>query len=114
MKLKHATSGLILFVIMVMAGCAAPTPESKIETATQPPPTKVESTATDYPPNTEVPALVPATGPTMEVGSRYYYVDGTTLVAVPAGEFLMGAEGEDNPEHTVTLDDYWIYATKVT
>ena len=114
MKLKRVTSGLILFVVMMAAGCAAPATETEIETATQPPTTRVESTATDLPPNTEVSTLTALPGPAMEVGSKYYYVDGTTLVAVPAGEFLMGAEGEDNPEHTVTLDDYWIYATKVT
>ncbi|MEP7134421.1 MAG: SUMF1/EgtB/PvdO family nonheme iron enzyme [Chloroflexota bacterium] len=50
----------------------------------------------------------------MKAGSTYYYVDGTTLVAVPAGEFLMGADGKDNPKHTVNLGDYWIYSTKVT
>ena len=113
MKLRRATASFTLFVVMMVAGCAAPATET--ESATQPPPTRVESTATDLPPNTEVLTLVPAaTGPAMEVGSRYYYVDGTSLVAVPAGEFMMGAEGEDNPEHTVTLGDYWIYATKVT
>ena len=50
----------------------------------------------------------------MEVGSSFTYVDGTTLVAVPIGPFLMGHGSADNPEHTVTLSDYWIYATKVT
>ena len=113
MKLKRVTSGLILSVVMMLAGCAAPATETDI--ATQPPqPTQVKSTATDAPPNTEVPTLTVAPGPAMEVGSRYYYVDGTTLVAIPAGEFLMGVSGEDNPEHTVTLGDYWMYATKVT
>ena len=50
----------------------------------------------------------------MEVGSSFTYVDGTSLVAVPIGPFLMGHGSADNPEHTVTLSDYWIYATKVT
>lgn len=114
MNLRRVISGLILFVVMMVAGCTAPATETETATSTEPPSVQVESTATDSPPNTEVPTLVAAPGPAMEVGSRYYYVDGTSLVAVPAGEFLMGAEGADNPEHPVTLNDYWIYSTKVT
>jgi formylglycine-generating enzyme required for sulfatase activity len=113
MKFKRVSSGLILFVIMMVTGCAAPATETGTVTE-PPPPTQLKSTATDSPPNTAVPTLTVVPGPAMEVGSTYYYVDGTTLVAVPAGEFLMGAQGADNPEHTVTLGDYWIYATKVT
>jgi len=117
MKLRRIISGLILFAVMIVAGCAAPVTETSAPTEpkpSEPQPVQAESTATDLPPNTEVPTLVAVTGPDMEVGSKYYYVDGTTLVAVPAGEFLMGAEGGNNPEHAVTLDNYWIYSTKVT
>jgi formylglycine-generating enzyme required for sulfatase activity len=53
-------------------------------------------------------------GPRMEVGSTFLYADGTTLVAVPAGTFTMGADGADNPQHQVNLSDFWIYSTKVT
>jgi formylglycine-generating enzyme required for sulfatase activity len=53
-------------------------------------------------------------GPPMEVGSTYRYVDGTLLVAVPGGPFIMGHGGTDNPEHEVTLGDFWIYQTEVT
>ena len=66
---------------------------------------------------TEPPAtLVPINlaGPPMEVGSKYPYVDGTILVAVPGGTFIMGYNGEDNPIHDVTVGDFWIYSTKVT
>jgi formylglycine-generating enzyme required for sulfatase activity len=42
-------------------------------------------------------------------------------VYVPAGEFLMGSSGSDpqadddeNPQHTVYLDGYWIGQTEVT
>ncbi|MBC7878274.1 MAG: SUMF1/EgtB/PvdO family nonheme iron enzyme [Anaerolineales bacterium] len=68
-------------------------------------------------PATEVPAtLIPIdlAGPLMEVGSKYPYVDGTILVAVPGGTFIMGYQGEDNPIHEVTVSDFWIYSTKVT
>ena len=50
----------------------------------------------------------------MAVGSSIVYKDGTTLLAVPSGPFKMGHGAADNPEHAVTLSDYWIYATKVT
>ena len=53
-------------------------------------------------------------GPPMQVGSTYLYFDGALLVAVPAGPFQMGHGGSDNPVHTVTLSDFWIYSTKVT
>ncbi|WKZ34820.1 MAG: SUMF1/EgtB/PvdO family nonheme iron enzyme [Anaerolineales bacterium] len=53
-------------------------------------------------------------GPSMAVGSKYPYVDGTILVAVPGGSFLMGHDQKDNPIHEVTLSDFWIYSTKVT
>ena len=53
-------------------------------------------------------------GPPMQVGSTYLYYDGTTLVAVPGGPFIMGHGGTDDPVHTVTLSDFWIYSTKVT
>ena len=61
-------------------------------------------------------SLVPIdlAGPKMEVGSIWLYVDGTTLVAVPAGEFTMGHGGFDNPENQVTLPDFWAYSTEVT
>lgn len=46
-------------------------------------------------------------------------VDGTVYVHVPAGEFLMGSpdgQGDDDehPQHTVTLDAFWIMQTEVT
>jgi formylglycine-generating enzyme required for sulfatase activity len=53
-------------------------------------------------------------GPPMEIGSRYPSVDGNTWLAVPAGQFVMGHGGPDNPVHNVTLSDYWIQAGKVT
>ena len=81
--------------------------------ATEPP-----ANVTEPPANvTELPAtLVPINlaGPPMEVGSKYLYVDGTILVAVPGGPFTMGYNSADNPIHEVILSDFWIYSTKVT
>ena len=65
---------------------------------------------------TEIPTLQPVAlaGPPMQVGSMWPNVDGSLLVAVPGGPFIMGHGGSDNPEHTVTLSDFWIYQAKVT
>jgi formylglycine-generating enzyme required for sulfatase activity len=45
--------------------------------------------------------------------------DGAVMVYVPAGDFLMGnPEGvggtDEQPQHTVTLDAYWVYRDDVT
>jgi len=50
----------------------------------------------------------------MEIGSTYSYVDGGMLVAVPEGEFLMGDDDSENPEHKVFVSSFWIYSTEVT
>ncbi len=51
--------------------------------------------------------------------TRMREVDGSVMVQVPAGEFVMGSpdqEGypEEHPQHTVTLDAFWIDRTEVT
>jgi len=100
-------------LIMSSLACglfAAPLTEAPVE-----PPT----TATLIPAPIEAavaPTLVTVdlSGPPMEVGSLFPYVDGSVLVAVPGGTFTMGHGGSDNPIHTVTLSDFWIYQSKVT
>ena len=108
MKRYLINSGLVLFVIMVVTACAPTATETLVPT--QPP--VATSTATESA-VTEIP-IVATIGLSMEVGSTYPYVDGSTLIAVPAGESIIGADGLDNPEHRVTLSDFWIYSTKVT
>jgi formylglycine-generating enzyme required for sulfatase activity len=91
---------LITSMTILLAACArsaTPTPM----------PTEILPTPTATP--------VRVAPPQVQVGSSYVYVDGTTLVAVPSGSFIMGdPKGRDNPQHPVTLGDYWIYGTKVT
>ena len=101
-----------LILLTMLAACAPkPVPTAATVPDTEPPilipaPTEASATATLTP--------IILSGPEMKVGSTYQYVDGTLLVAVPAGLFTMGHGGLDNPEHTVTLGDFWIYSTKVT
>ncbi len=42
------------------------------------------------------------------------WVDGSLLVYIPPGEFIMGHDGDDSPEHAVYVDGFWIYRTEVT
>jgi formylglycine-generating enzyme required for sulfatase activity len=98
----------LIGLLVILAACApnASTPPSVSTTKTNEPSNGVPPTASLVPVN--------LTGPKMEVGSTFLYVDGSILVAVPAGIFTMGHGGVGNFEHKVNLADYWIYRTKVT
>jgi formylglycine-generating enzyme required for sulfatase activity len=110
---------VIILLTMVLAACGPKATPTAI--VTEPPATEP---ATEVPAATETatgaeptPTLVPINlaGPEMAVGSTFLYRDGSTLVAVPGGPFLMGrGGGTDNPQHEVTVGDFWIYRTEVT
>jgi formylglycine-generating enzyme required for sulfatase activity len=57
---------------------------------------------------------IPAQTLPPEPGSTLRWIDSSLLVYIPPGEFIMGHDGDDNPEHAVYLDGYWIYRTEVT
>ncbi len=117
-RLLYLTS-IVTLMSLILSACNLPIADGSPE-ATEPPAnaTELPVDVTEPPANvTEPPAtLVPINlaGPPMEVGSKYPYVDGTVLVAVPGGIFIMGYGGADNFMHEVTLSDFWIYSTKVT
>lgn len=101
--------GSLVLLAIVLAACAPQAGPAGDETGQQP-----EARSEDGLPT---PTLSPINlaGPEMAVGSKFLYVDGSTLVAVPAGIFTMGREGGiDNPEHQVNLSEFWIYRTEVT
>lgn len=63
------------------------------------------------------PTITLTSTPTPGIGSIMVSPkDGMNLLYVPAGEFIMGLndDEEDNPSHNVTLDAFWIDETEVT
>ncbi len=90
----------------VTSPTSAPTP-----TANQPyPPATTESSSIPEP------TLLSTSSPTLGyTWSRP--TDGMVMVYVPAGQFEMGStngESDEQPVHTVTLDEFWIDQTEVT
>lgn len=117
MKRRIKLFSLIILISLVFSACNMPGET----TATEPisdPATVPPSAATQPPTATETAApnliSVDLAGPQMTLGSKYTYVDGTVLVAVPGGPFIMGYNFADNPKREVTIGDFWIYSTKVT
>ena len=101
-------TGITIFSMLLAActlGSSSPTKEVVTEEPTQ-------ALATEE--ALSEPVAIDLVGPPMEVGSKYLYVDGTVLVAVPGGPFTMGYNFADNPKREVTVGDFWIYSTEVT
>jgi WD40 repeat protein len=79
-------------------------------------------TRTPSPSPTRDPKITPSATPTVGAGSVMFSTgDRRPMVFVPAGPFLMGASSEDvdadtdeKPQHTVTLDAFWIDQYEVT
>lgn len=94
---------------------AIPTSQQNLPTQkpTSLPPTSRPPTST--PTQTSIPIPSP-------VELKVNPTDGAEIVLIPAGDFLMGSDksndpyfwGAEAPEHTVTLESFWIYQTEVT
>jgi sulfatase modifying factor 1 len=76
----------------------------------------VVTAANKQPTIVPLPTMLPAA-----VSTRVSEKDGMVMVYVPAGEFVMGAADSDaqanddeKPQHTVSLDAFWIDRTEVT
>ncbi len=101
--------GLVVFSIILLAGCQAAPTEIPPPTDTPPPPTA-----------TALPTVAsPADAQLSDTWSRP--ADGMQMIYIPAGRFVMGSTEADPcahldefPRHTVSLDAYWIDRTEVT
>lgn len=107
----------VLTILSLVLGACGPSTAPAGESAATEAPIEGAAGMSEQP--TEAPTDTPIktvdlAGPPMEVGSKYLFVDGTVLVAVPGGEFTMGYNFDDNPERKITVGDFWIYSTKVT
>jgi formylglycine-generating enzyme required for sulfatase activity len=103
----------ILLMTILVAACApasTSTPTS-VPTPSALPPTSVP-TATSIPP-TSAPTLAPVALAGPSVGTTMTWMDGSLLVYIPSGEFIMGLGYGDAPTKTVTLDAYWMQQTEV-
>ncbi|MEW6717049.1 MAG: SUMF1/EgtB/PvdO family nonheme iron enzyme [Chloroflexota bacterium] len=99
----------ILAVLLVSLACTIPF----LSTPTAP--VAITPTNTpEPPPAIPVPALSLA-GP--GIGTTMRWFDGSLLVYIPPGEFVMGSDEddfEDNPKHNIYLDGFWITRYEVT
>src|SRR6185436_19320667 len=96
--------------IFILTACGSKSTPAAVSTDVAPPPTE-----TPQPIQTVIPT------PTLGIGATMTGKDGATLVYVPAGEFAMGSTDQDSlasndekPQHSVTLDAFWIDQTEVT
>ncbi len=110
MRKKIVLSYFMLLFMLLLAACG---PKDAEPTATPDdiPSANAEKTEVLPTPTSET-FMINLAGP--DIGTIMEWVDGSLMVYIPSGEFIMGQGGEDNPEHTVYLRDFWIYRTKVT
>lgn len=98
---------ILVALAFALASCA-PATESPAPILSMPPPPTAVPTAIPTPTLVTIPRAGPQSGNTIT------WIDNSTLVYVPPGEFQMGNNGADAPIHSVTLEGYWIQETKVT
>ncbi len=95
-----AATALVVF----LSACAPTAPPEP------PTPTLVTILPSDTPPPTLAPVNLAGT----TAGTVINWVDGGSLVYIPAGETVIGGDGIEYPRHGVSLSAYWIHRTKVT
>lgn len=103
MKKSHLIFRLIILAFfLLLASCSLP----QAGTETGIPATEAAAAGE------EAPVFEPASGTVMG------WWDGSNVVYVPAGDFLMGDQnatsGDNVPAHTVTLEEFWIQKVEVT
>ncbi len=111
MKNFHPVFFVVVIASIMGSACGGvtETPPAQTQEPVPPPDQPVEPE-----PEAETPVLQPINLAGPPAGTPMVWVDGSILVHVPGGEFIMGDGGDDNPIHTVGLSSFWIYRTKVT
>lgn len=105
---------LLLMVSLAACGGGETQPLADQQSPTAEPALNPTNTAQATQPIVSATEIIPVKMEPQE-GDTRAYVDGTSLVYIPAGEFSMGVkDGEDNPIHTVFTNGFWIYSTEVT
>ncbi len=105
-------SWILLAAALILGSCApASTPTPTLQPTIVPSPISAPPTTA---PTTAAPTLVPVALAGPQAGTSMTWIDGSVLVYVPAGDFIMGSGIGNTPQKTVTLDSYWIYKTDVT
>ena len=112
----------LVMITLILTACVS-SPAQSTATVFTPvvAPTEIP-TNTPIPTDTITPTLVftptITTTSTPGIGSSLTSpLDGMVMVYVPAGSFLMGFSGgypDEQPEHTVALDAFWIDKTEIT
>ena len=110
MKTIHPIILIAVMLSITVAACGGAT--EALPSQDQEPAAAPQSQPAD--PEPEAPVLQPINLAGPPAGTPMVWVDGSVLVHVPGGEFIMGDGGDDNPIHTVGLSSFWIYRTKVT
>ncbi len=109
-RARYIVLAFTLTIIFIVSACAPAAPETLVVVVTA----TGEASTPQTPTAETVAALapIPLGGPGS--GEAMKWIDGSVLIYIPAGDFIMGDNGFDAPIHTVNLDAYWIQQTKVT
>ncbi len=106
---RYVILAYTMALAFLLSACGTPAPETVIVVVTA-----TDAPATETPTAEPTPSLEPVSLGGPQNGEPLRWIDGSTLVYIPAGDFTMGDNGFDSPAHTITLDGYWIQETKVT
>jgi len=106
-RVRYVMFALMIGLILLSTSCGStPTPQLIVVTATS-------LAATDAPAPIATSTFVPIALSGPQGSATMSWLDGSTLIYIPAGDFTMG-DGANALSHNVTLDGYWIQKTEVT
>ena len=111
-NVRYVMFALTLTLTLLLSACGTPAPETVVVVVTATSAPATDAPATEAEPTAAL-APVAVAGP--QSGETMTWLDGSTLVYIPGGDFTMGNNnGYDAPAHSVTLSPYWMQQTPVT